>query len=40
MLTPPRRRRAGAGCTSASTRRLALQGPESPDSLQDSGDGP
>ncbi len=41
---PPvaRRRRAGAGArrTSSSTPRLALQDRESPDSLQDSGDGP
>ncbi len=40
MLTLPRRRRAGARRTSAATRRLTLQDPESPDSIQNSGDGP
>ncbi len=37
MLTLPRRRRAGARRTSASTRCLTLQDPESPDSVQDTG---
>ncbi len=40
MLTLPRRRRGRARRTSARTRRLTHQDPESPDNLQDSGDGP
>ncbi len=40
MLTPARRRRAGARRTSAATRRLTLQDPELPDGLPDLGDLP